>query len=54
MASNKTRHRLVFHFRFRNKYYICHNNKIVGVPYFQAEIKPYEPDAGNAAVGNCS
>ena len=25
-----------------------------GVPYFQAEIKPYEPDAGNAAVGNCS
>jgi len=24
------------------------------VPYFQAEIIPYEPDADNAVVGICS
>jgi hypothetical protein len=29
-------------------------NYLGGALLFQAEIIPYEPDAGNAAVGNCS
>lgn len=24
----------------------------MGVPYYQAEIIPFEPDTGNAVVGN--
>lgn len=37
---------------FRITDYIC--TKSGGVPYFQAEIRPYEPDADNTDVGNFS
>jgi hypothetical protein len=35
-------------------FYVLLSNNFGGALILQAEIIPYEPDTGNAVVGNCS